>query len=88
MIAAAQVLGATLPSRKVLATARLDVVFAKVHLLSSQKLSALLHIDASPDGWRKKYREQGVSLANFCHMTPNRALLHDVINRTSLRKDS
>jgi hypothetical protein len=53
----------------VLATTTPDAVFDKVKLLSSEKICTLQHIDESSDGWRKKYCEQGASLANFCNLT-------------------
>ena len=87
MVPAAKAASVTLPSRKVLATT-LDSVFDKVKPPSSEKMCTLLHIDASSDGWSKKYCEQGASLANFCHLTSNGALLHDVVQWSALRKDS
>jgi hypothetical protein len=45
-------------------------------------------VDASSDGWRKKYCEQGAALNNIVALLPDRALFHDAVNCSTLRTDS
>jgi hypothetical protein len=45
-------------------------------------------VDASSDGWRKKFCEQGAALNNIVALLPDRAYFHDAINCSSMRKDS
>jgi hypothetical protein len=88
LIEAAKVIGVTLPSRNVLSTTVLEHAFQDVDTASSEVLSKLRCIDAASDGWRKRYCEQGGSLVNFCALTSTGALLRDVVNCSSMRKDA
>jgi hypothetical protein len=45
-------------------------------------------VDASSDGWRKKYCEQGAALNNIVALLPDRAYFHDAVNCSSMRKDA
>lgn len=85
---AAKVIGVTLPSRKQLSTTVLDNAFKDIKTADADLLAKLRYFDASSDGWRKKYCEQGVSLTNFCALTANGTLLHDVLNCSAVRKDA
>jgi Protein of unknown function (DUF 659) len=85
---ATRVVGITLPSRKVLSTTILDKVFADVQLGTADKLGALSYVDASSDGWRKKYCEQGAGLMNFLALTGSGALFVDAVNCSEQRKDA
>lgn len=88
LIAAAKAVGVKLPSRKVLSTTTLNAAFEDIRTATAEELSKLKYIDAASDGWRKKYCEQGAALTNFCALTAVGALLHDVLNCSSLRKDA
>jgi hypothetical protein len=85
---AARAVGVTLPSRKVLSTTILDKIFADVQLGTADKLTALSYVDASSDGWRKKYCEQGAGLMNFVALTASGALFVDALNCSEQRKDA
>jgi hypothetical protein len=45
-------------------------------------------VDASSDSWRKRYCEQPASVNNIVALLPDRALFHDAVNYSTMRKDS
>jgi hypothetical protein len=51
-------------------------------------LARMALVDASSDGWRKKYCEKGAALSNIIALVPDRAYFHDAINCTSMREDA
>jgi hypothetical protein len=44
--------------------------------------------DASSDGWRKRCCEQSAALNNIVALLPDRAMFHDAVNCSTMRKDS
>jgi hypothetical protein len=49
-------------------------------------LQHALLVDASTDGWRKKYCEEGAASNNIVALLPDRALFHDAVTCSSTRK--
>jgi hypothetical protein len=45
-------------------------------------------IDASLDGWRKKECQQGAALNNVMALLHDRAIFHDAINVSAMRKSA
>jgi hypothetical protein len=75
-------------SRKQLANLWIPKLAEEASVATVATLEKALLVDASSDGWRKKYCEQGASLNNIVALLPERAYFHDAVNCSSMRKDA
>jgi hypothetical protein len=81
-------LGVPAISRKQLADKWVPRLAEEASVSNVGTLSQAPLVDASSDGWRKKFCEQGAALNNIIALLPDRAYFHDAINCTSMRKDA
>jgi hypothetical protein len=85
---ACNVMGISLPSRKVLADTWIPRLAQEAEVATKEILSKEHFVDASSDGWRKKACEQGDALLNVMALTLSRADFYDAINCSDMRKDA
>jgi hypothetical protein len=88
LIDACSKIGIPLPSRKQLADKHVTELAAEAKVSNFEILNAAPLIDASSDGLRKKFCEQGAALNNVMALLPGRAHFHDVMNCSDMRKDA
>jgi hypothetical protein len=88
LVAAANIAGVKLPSRKVTSTTLLGEIFEGVETTNAERLKSVKMFDAASDGWRKKYCSKGDAMQNFCVMLDSRAIQVDVQNVASERKNA
>lgn len=88
LVEALTTLGVPPITRKQLADKWVPALAAEASVATAQTLAQAELIDASSDGWRKKYCEQGAALNNVVALLPDRALFHDALNCSSMRKDA
>jgi hypothetical protein len=87
LIEACQSLGLPTISRKQLADKWVPLLAEEAPIGNAATLARMALVDASSDGWRKKYCEKGAALNNIIALVPDRAYFPDAINCTSMRKD-
>jgi hypothetical protein len=88
LMEAMSAIGVPTISRKQLTNRWIPKLAEEASLATEATLEKALLVDASSDGWRKKYCEQGASLNNIVALLPERAYFHDAINCSSMRKDA
>jgi hypothetical protein len=75
-------------SRKQLANKHIPHLAKEANVATKDVLLRSPLVDASSDGWRKRYCEQSIPLNNIVALLPDRALFHDAVNCSTMRKDS
>ena len=80
--------GVSLPSRKQLANRYMPELAAEAEATTSELLGKMPLIDASSDGWSKKYCEDGDALMSIMALTLDEAYFHDAITVSDMRKDA
>jgi hypothetical protein len=88
LMEAVSAVGVPTISRKQLANLWIPKLAEEASVATVATLEKALLVDASSDGWRKKYCEQGASLNNIVALLPERAYFHDAVNCSSMRKDA
>lgn len=88
LVAACDAVGAPLPSRKTLSTKHIPALAKEANSNNSDVIDKAKFVDASSDGWRKKYCEQGDSLNNVVALLLERSIFHDAVNVSELRKNA
>jgi hypothetical protein len=77
-----------LPSRKTLAKKHIPALAAEANSNNTDLINKAKRIDASSDGWRKKECQQGAALNNVMALLHDRAVFHDAINVSAMRKSA
>lgn len=85
---ACSTVGIPIISRKQLANKWVPLLAKEAHVSNADTLRQSCLVDASSDGWRKKYCNQGAALINIVALLPDRAYFHDAVNCSTMRKDS
>lgn len=77
-----------MPSRKLLSTRHIPQLAKEANISTRETIDQCDLVDATTDGWRKKFCEQGAPVNNGMALLPERALFHDAINVSEMRKNA
>jgi hypothetical protein len=75
-------------TRKQLSNKHIPALAAEAVVTNATMLQKALLVDASSDGWRKKYCEQSGALNNVVALLLDRAYVHDAVNCSTMRMNA
>jgi hypothetical protein len=85
-VGACAAIGVKLPTRKTLSTKYIPILANEAGRQTNEIIAKAKWVDASSDGWRKKHCEQGAALNNVMALLHDRAVFHDAVNVSAVRK--